>query len=113
MIIQVILIIFAVFVILKITLRFKERKISLNEFIFWLALWLVIGLVIWLPATATFFANLVGIGRGSDLAVYSAILLLFYLVFRIFVKLDDLEAQITKLVRREALERFKKESNKK
>jgi len=110
MIIKIIFFLFAIFVLFKVALRFKERKINLKEFIFWIIFWLAVGLVVILPETTSFLANLVGVGRGSDLAIYLAILLLFYLVFRIFVRLDNLDYQLTKLIRREAIEEFKKKN---
>ena len=59
--------------------------------------------VTWYPDTASFIANIVGIGRGADLVVYLAMLLLFVLVFQLHVAHVRLERQLTKLVREEAL----------
>lgn len=64
----------------------------------------VIGLVVtWYPDTASFIANVVGIGRGADLVVYLGIVFLFVLVFQLHVSHVRLERQLTKLVREEAL----------
>jgi len=111
MLIQIILVIFSLFVLAKVSLRFRERKISLKEFIFWIVFWLAVMLVVILPETTTLAANLVGVGRGSDLAVYLSVVVLFYLVFRIFVKLDNIDAAITKVVRKEALEEVEKDKS--
>jgi hypothetical protein len=108
MLIKIILIIFSLFVLLKVSLRFRERKISLKEFIFWIVFWLAVMLVVIMPETTTLAANLVGVGRGSDLAIYFSVVVLFYLVFRIFVKLDNIDAAITKVVRKEALDELEK-----
>jgi hypothetical protein len=59
--------------------------------------------VIWYPDTASFIANVVGIGRGADLVVYLGIVLLFVLVFQLHVSHVRLERQLTKIVREEAL----------
>lgn len=62
------------------------------------------GLVVtWYPDTASFFANLVGVGRGADLVVYLAVVLLFVLVFQLHVSHVRMERELTKLVREEAL----------
>jgi hypothetical protein len=106
MLIKIILILFTLFVLFKVALRFRERRISLKEFIFWIIFWLAVLFVVLMPETTSLAANLVGVGRGSDLAVYLSIVLLFYLVFRIFVKLDNIESEITKIVRKEAKEEF-------
>lgn len=62
------------------------------------------GLVVtWYPDTASFFASLVGVGRGADLVVYLGIILLFVLVFQLHVSHVRLERELTKMVREEAL----------
>ncbi|MFZ5390886.1 MAG: DUF2304 family protein, partial [Patescibacteria group bacterium] len=38
-------------------------------------------------------------GRGSDLVVYLAVLILFYLVFKMVVRLEKIEQQLTMIVR--------------
>jgi len=106
MIIQILLVLFAAFVLLKISFKFLQKKINLREFILWLFFWVIVIVIVILPNITTYLADLVGIGRGSDLAVYLAVLLLFYLVFRVFVKLDNIDAQLTKVVRKEAIDEF-------
>jgi len=71
---------------------------------------LAVGVVVILPQTASFLANLLGVGRGADLVIYLSILVLFYIVFRIFIRLDRLDREITKIVRELALQ--KKDKNK-
>jgi hypothetical protein len=43
------------------------------------------------------------VGRGADLVVYLAIVLLFILVFQLHVSHVRMERELTKLVREEAL----------
>lgn len=105
MLIQILLIVFAIFVLIKISLKFQQKKIRLREFLLWLIFWLAVIVVVILPNITSYLANLVGIGRGSDLAVYLAVLGLFYLVFRIYVKMDNMDAQITKIVRSDAIDK--------
>jgi len=56
------------------------------------------------PDTASYFAKLLGIGRGVDLAIYLALIVLFYLQFRLMVRLEKNNREITKLTREKALE---------
>jgi len=44
-----------------------------------------------------------GVGRGVDIIVYISLALLFYLVFRIYVMIEDLRHQITYIIREIAL----------
>jgi hypothetical protein len=43
------------------------------------------------------------VGRGSDFVIYGSVVLLFVLVFKIFIALDQLEKKLTEMVRRDAL----------
>jgi len=45
--------------------------------------------------------------KGADLAIYISILFLFYLVFKLIVKFDKQERDMTKLVREIALKKNK------
>jgi len=107
-ILQVIVVLFALFAISRAFLRFKDKKISGKEFAFWLILWMAAIVVILLPSTSFFFANLLGIQRGADFVVYISIILLFYMVFRLYVKIDSVEREITMLVRQIAVREGKK-----
>lgn len=103
MLIQFLLIIFALFVINKVILNFRKRKISLGGLLFWLALWTAISVVDLMPGTTLFLARILGVSRGTDVAVYLAIALLFYLTFKIFIKLEKIESDITVIVKEIAL----------
>jgi len=82
---------------------FKKGELLLREFVEWFALWLLVALVTILPDAASYVANLLGVGRGADLVVYLALLLIFYLLFKIFLRLEKSEQQFTKVVREMAL----------
>ena len=44
-----------------------------------------------------------GVGRGVDTAMYLSLLVIFYLLFRSFAKIEDLDRQLTRIVRANAL----------
>lgn len=113
MLIQIFLILFILFVISKVALRYKDRIISLQEFVLWIIFWLMVGFVVIFPESTALVANLVGIGRGVDLVIYISVLILFYLAFRILVRLDKIEKDITKIVRKVALDKDKQEEQEK
>ncbi len=70
---------------------------------FWGLLWTGVIVVALVPNITYFFSNLFGIGRGIDLAIYLSIILLFYLIFRMYVKVDKIEENVTKVVREIAI----------
>lgn len=83
--------------------KFKKGELSLKEFILWAVLWLIIIIATISPKTTDIAANFLGVGRGYDLSVYISIIVLFYLMFRIMVKIDKMDRNITKIVREVAI----------
>lgn len=106
-IIQVLMIIFALFAWSRAALRLKDKSIRIGEFIFWSVLWLSLIIFSISPALLQFLSNVLGIQRATDLAIYVSIIVLFYLVFRIYVKLDKQGQEITQIVRSVALKKKK------
>ncbi|MDP2586460.1 MAG: DUF2304 family protein [Candidatus Komeilibacteria bacterium] len=100
---QIIVTIFVVLVVFRLTKKYKDNILKTSELVGWLMIWTVVLVVFWLPQTTSYLATLLGIGRGVDLAVYSAVLMIFYLIFRLYLKLDKQQKEITKIVRHLAL----------
>lgn len=94
---------FIIFALSRVYLQFKNRQLKLSGFVFWMLLFTtaVIGTI--LPDELTRFANALGIGRGVDFVIYASIALLFYLVFRLYVYLEEVRHEITDVVRKIAL----------
>ena len=84
-------------------IRFREGKSSLGMFGFWITLWSLIIVVSIYPDSTTFFANIFGIGRGLDLIIILGIVGCYYLIFKIYTKIEQVESEITNLVREIAL----------
>ncbi len=101
--IQFLIIAFVLLVISRIILSFKRRKISFKSLLFWLGLWLAISIVFLLPQITDYLAKMLGFWRGADVAVYFSILLIFYFIFRMFVKFEKIESDITTIAREIAL----------
>jgi len=99
---------FALFAMSRVFLRAKERKISIAETAFWVLVWVGMLVILLVPEASSFIAKPLGIGRGLDLAFSAGLVVLFYLLFRLYVKVDAMERDITSLVREEALRGMKK-----
>lgn len=104
---QIIVTIFIVFILFKLFLQKQKNKISPLAFLIWLILWLLALVVFWLPDTTSYLAAWLGIGRGADLVVYVSILIIFYLIFKIFVRLNKTDDEITRIVREDAIRNVK------
>src|SRR6056297_3673331 len=104
---QAILILFIVVIIARLVIRFKNEDINLINFLVWLFLWLAIVGVVIFPESINFLARTLGIGRGVDVAIYFSLILIFYFIFYLTVRIRSLENKITKLARKMALNKKK------
>ena len=110
MIIQVILVLFVVIAVWTTIVQYRSQSLDSGGFVRWMMLWVAVAIVILWPDLTSRVAHGVGIGRGVDLAIYSAILLLYYVLFRIVVRLEKLEQTISKLIRSSAIDEWKNKS---
>lgn len=91
------ILLFSLFAASRAILRFKGNESSGKELLFWLSIWFTILTIVIFPSLSTNFAKLIGIGRGVDSAFFISILLLFYLIFRLYVKIESLDKHLTDL----------------
>ncbi|MFH2019837.1 MAG: DUF2304 family protein [archaeon] len=104
---QILSLIFVFFVASRAVLRAKDRKISVGELLFWLCLWFGLIIVVFFPSLTSRLAEFIGVGRGADVILYISIAMIFYLIFRLYVKLEETEREITLLVREIAIKKKK------
>ncbi len=106
-IIQVLVMIFAVYLIIKVIFNFKREKISLGEFIFWEILWILLIVLAAFPGNFNVLAEKIGVSSIFNLIIYISIILLFFLVYKLYTKSEEQREEITKLVREITLEKKK------
>jgi hypothetical protein len=109
LVIQIILIVFFVFAILRVGARYRAGDVTGPEAAFWTAFWVVAGAVVMLPDSTFYLARIVGVGRGADLVVYIALVAIFFILFRLMVKQERVNRDITVLTRKIALAEGDKE----
>jgi len=103
LLIQILLILFFLFALSRVVLRYKKQELTIGSFVFWMLFWVLAGIVVVVPNSSAYLAEIVGIGRGADLVVYTTIALLFFMVFKLSVKIEKINKDITKIVREESL----------
>lgn len=81
----------------------KEKIIDKTFYFFWLGFWLVVLVLVNFTQILSYLAQLLGIGRGVDFAVYVSIIFIFNLLFVFFQKIKKIEKEITKIIREIAL----------
>ena len=103
-----ILVIIALSVIIK---RKSQNKLSLGQAATWFLMWLIVLIVFWYPESTSYLASSLGIGRGADLIIYAAIVVMFYMLFRMYLRMDKLSDDITKIVRKVGIDEVNKKDN--
>jgi len=89
-----------IFFLFRLFWQKKKKQINFNEFIFWLAFWFLAGAaIIFIKKIDQFVANLGFSGSGIDILLYLGVAVLFYLIFRLRLKIEKIEKSITKIVR--------------
>jgi small membrane protein len=99
MIIQYLGIIFGSFALSRVFLRWKDKSISSKELFFWCIVWGTVVGVSAFPGIFTWLSFFLGIGRGVDILLYTGMIVIFYLMFRLYVKMESQQRDITKMVR--------------
>ncbi len=102
--IKIIIIIFILFVLSRTIVRFKRGDITSRELTIWAIFWLLVATATLVPKKTDTIAQWLGVERGADLLVYLSIIALFFVVFKIIVKLEKIDRDITKVVRHAALD---------
>lgn len=98
------LIAFALVAIYRTWKQYTKRQVSKYWFFMWAALWVAVIVVAITPQTTDVIAEVVGVERGADLLVYTAVVVLAYMVFRLTVRQQKLNEEITELVRKIAVD---------
>lgn len=102
---QILIIAFALFALSRTLLRVKDKAVPKIEFFLWVGVWGIVIVLASLPSVMTYLTKPLGIARGVDIIIYGSIILLFYLIFRLYVKTEQTNQEITKIVQRLAQEK--------
>ena len=95
---------FALFAIVSVVKKKQETLLGSKGTIFWIVFWLSASVFVWWPNSTVILANYLGIGRGTDLILYVSLVIIFFVLFRLHIKIESIGRDITKVVRKEALE---------
>ena len=104
---QVIAIILGLIAILYSILRFRDGKMSIGMLLVWILIWLIIIIISIYPNDTNYLASYTGIGRGLDFVLILGILVCFYLIFKMYNKIENIEEELTDLVREIAIQNKK------
>ena len=95
--IYVITIILGIAVLINIFIKIKNRKLIINELIFWILILIVLVLISIFPNFAVKIAHFLGFKSGFEFFIALSILVIFLFLFNIYKKMRLLEEKLTKL----------------
>lgn len=101
MLAQILYLFFILLVEIKVYDKFRRKDISTPSFLFWALFWLSSGFLILWPKTSDYLAQKLGLKtqKGVDLIVDASVAVIFYLIWRIFLRLERIERDLTKITR--------------
>lgn len=102
---QLILSIVIFYILFKTWHSYKTKQISNSFFVLWILLWLIGLSAIYYPGLLSTIAGFLNIGRGVDFALYVSIILIFYLIYKINIKIGKVNRDLTKIVRKLTIEK--------
>lgn len=113
--IQEILALIVIFLFLgRLGWQLYKQQIPQGQFVFWLFFWLTGGvLIIFLKEIDTFVAKLGFSSSGIQILFYVSVAIIFYFIFRMRLKMEKLESDLTEIIRLVALQSSENNSNSK
>jgi len=103
---QIIALIIILVFIWRLFIQKNKNQISKNEFTLWFVFWLLGAFaIVFIKQIDKLFETLGFSGPGINYLVYLAIISLFYLIFKLRLKIAKLEKQLTKITREIALKK--------
>lgn len=104
MFINGIVVLFAVVALWRIVARYRREEIGRLELVTWSGFWVVVAIAAQFRRTADRIAQFLGVERGVDLFVYLSLFVVFFMLFKMAVRQRRQEREITKIVRKVALD---------
>ncbi|MFA6170979.1 MAG: DUF2304 domain-containing protein [Patescibacteria group bacterium] len=104
MIQQILALIVIIFFLSRLFWQKKKDELENAEFVFWLVFWaLAAAAIVFIKSIDRFVADLGFSATGINVLFYVAVVLLFYIIFRLRLRIEKMERNITRIVREVAL----------
>ncbi|MGL6297707.1 MAG: DUF2304 domain-containing protein [Methanobacteriaceae archaeon] len=102
---QIIVIIIAILGSLVVFLRYNAGKMPFRDFSLWVILWIALVFISFVPLhILTTISKRFGFGRPLDFLLITAVIILFYLLFRVYLMIERIDQDITSLVEKLAID---------
>jgi len=100
---QFVFLLFIAVSLYRIVGKIKSGQLNFKESFIWVFAWVFGAIIIFDPALSIKISNIFGIGRGADLIVYSSVILLYYISYKVYLKIDNLQKKLKELSTKIAL----------
>ncbi|MBI4058755.1 DUF2304 domain-containing protein [Candidatus Microgenomates bacterium] len=107
---QIILTAIIVFIIHRTFATYRKGKLTKVFTFLWLLFWLVLLFFIYQQQLLSNIAHFFGVSRGVDLGLYLSVIIIFYLIFKLFSALEEVNQKLTQLIRKDAITNLLKRS---
>lgn len=104
---QIIAVIFALFMIYFALVNYKRKEINKTEILIWSVIWVVVIIIVIFPNVLRSFSEKIFITRLFDMLVVGGFVLVIGMVSVMYIKVRRMEKKIEDLVRKEALKDVK------
>lgn len=101
---QLAILIISILAIAFITKRFHNDALSVGTYLGWFCIWILVILAGLFPGISVHLARITGLGRGLDALYIIAIIIVFYVLFKLYNKIEDQKRRINDLVSELALQ---------
>ena len=97
---QILALALIIFLLARLLWQKKRKKIQGGEFVFWLIFWSFSGLaIVFIKYIDSLVSRLGFSSQGIDVLLYLGVVFLFYLIFKIRLRQEKLDQDITKITR--------------
>ncbi len=106
---QIAIAILSLVAIISVLRRKREHLLGPLGALFWIIFWVALISIVSLPTTVLDrLSQFIGIGRGVDLVMYISIAVLFFVVFKLYVKIESLKRDMTEIARKKTIDATRK-----
>jgi len=93
--------------IIRLIWQKQKGQVASSEFLFWLSFWMISGiLILFIKDIDLIVAKLGFSGSGIQILLYLAVALLFSQIFRLRLKIEKMDQNITRLTEHQAKKTF-------
>ncbi len=91
--------------IISVLRRKKEHLLGPLGALFWIIFWIALISIVSLPTSVLDrFSQFIGIGRGVDLVMYVSIAILFFVVFKLYIRIESMRRDMTEIARKKTID---------